>query len=295
MLDWQLANSFMGFMKALLEGQEQTQLQKLTFVLIGVAKPTDFLTGGYTWNIGQLIELTGLTGTCLPLQEGLKQISEQPEQLLEAILSWSGGQPFLTQLLCHLVVAGGKIRTNANVQTYVDRLVSKKVIGNWQRQDRQSHFQGINRWFLPNSGQKSWVKWVALSNYRQLLSQSSLEFKPSSKSQWELLLSDLATKDQGQVKIANRIYKQVFDLRWAEEKEQKLEGSSIAKSNSIYGRQVFMLVDQSASMLMKDMSAPTQTRYEYLQEILIGDVGTILDLEGPDQQTICNQIELFFI
>lgn len=50
------------------------------------------------FNIGRAISLAGFTPEeAAPLAAGLVGLAERPEQVLAAVLYWSGGQPFLTQ------------------------------------------------------------------------------------------------------------------------------------------------------------------------------------------------------
>ncbi len=57
------------------------------------------------FNIGYGIELTGFTfREAQPLATGLAAKSTNSQAILQAILNWNGGQPFLTQKLCHLTL-----------------------------------------------------------------------------------------------------------------------------------------------------------------------------------------------
>ncbi|MEM9276922.1 MAG: AAA-like domain-containing protein, partial [Cyanobacteria bacterium P01_F01_bin.143] len=87
---------------------DNLEYSRLAFVLIGVATPADLIQDKTRtpFNIGQGIELTGFTlQEALPLASGLRTKTNQPKKLLEPILSWTGGQPFLTQKICNLVLA----------------------------------------------------------------------------------------------------------------------------------------------------------------------------------------------
>ncbi|NEP45513.1 MAG: hypothetical protein F6K35_42385, partial [Okeania sp. SIO2H7] len=44
LINWNLQDSFIGFIKVLCESEGQTLLEKLTFVLLGVGKPSDWIT-----------------------------------------------------------------------------------------------------------------------------------------------------------------------------------------------------------------------------------------------------------
>jgi hypothetical protein len=81
--------------------------QRLTFALIGVATPYDLIQDkqGTPFNIGRAIELTGFKlEEAQPLIVGLVQKVSNPQEVLQEILVWTGGQPFLTQKVCQLVL-----------------------------------------------------------------------------------------------------------------------------------------------------------------------------------------------
>ncbi len=148
LIAWQLQNSFIGFLKSLSETRNEPALKQLAFVLLGVAKPSDLVTNYiYAFNFGEQIELSYLTGDCEPLQRGLENVTGNPARVLKAILSWTGGQPFLTQVLCDLVAKGSAISEDTNVEEYIDTLVQDEMLDNWRRQDWLNHFHGIENWF----------------------------------------------------------------------------------------------------------------------------------------------------
>src|SRR5262249_16914875 len=85
---------------------EHPLFQRLTFCLLGVATPSDLIrdTRITPFNIGKRIELADFTAEeAAPLAAGLRGhgASEQTAKvLLERILDWTGGHPYLTQRLC---------------------------------------------------------------------------------------------------------------------------------------------------------------------------------------------------
>ncbi len=67
-------------------------------MILGVAKPAEFLTDqGIVFNVGDRLEIEPLTGDCQELWSGIGEIINQPKQVIQLILQWTGGQPFLTQ------------------------------------------------------------------------------------------------------------------------------------------------------------------------------------------------------
>ncbi|KAM3097288.1 LuxR C-terminal-related transcriptional regulator [Phormidesmis sp. 146-35] len=70
------------------------------------------------------------------------------------------------------------------------------------------------------------------------------------------------------------------------------------KFETIYDRDVFILIDQSGSMVRKDADTGNQTRYSYLQEIIEGHVFAILSAQNKPcrrtAQKICDRISVYF-
>ena len=89
-----------------------SRLRRLSFVLIGVATPADLIRDPKRtpFNIGERVDVTDFTvREALPLAAGLGLASEQrqpkkEEQLLDRVLAWTGGHPYLTQRLCRALV-----------------------------------------------------------------------------------------------------------------------------------------------------------------------------------------------
>ncbi|PLZ80949.1 hypothetical protein CEN44_29050 [Fischerella muscicola CCMEE 5323] len=86
---------------------DQPVYNRLTFVLIGVATPSDLIADKKRtpFNIGRAIELQGFRlEEVSSLTQGLVGKVTNPQAVMGEILAWSGGQPFLTQKLCQLVI-----------------------------------------------------------------------------------------------------------------------------------------------------------------------------------------------
>src|SRR5262249_20453426 len=89
--------------------------QRLTFCLFGVATPSDLTRDTRTtpFNIGQRIELNDFTeAEAGSLAQGLGYSEPLARRLLERILYWTHGHPYLTQRLCQAVP-----RANQHSQT----------------------------------------------------------------------------------------------------------------------------------------------------------------------------------
>src|SRR5207247_1663132 len=82
------------------------EYQRLSFVLIGVATPSDLISDPQRTpcNIGQRVDLTDFTSDeALPLADGLSLPSDEARDVLCRVMHWTGGHPYLTQRLCHAI------------------------------------------------------------------------------------------------------------------------------------------------------------------------------------------------
>ncbi|WP_414587167.1 AAA-like domain-containing protein [Scytonema sp. PCC 10023] len=188
------------------------EYERLTFALFGVATPSDLITDPQRtpFNIGQAIQLNGFQiHEAQPLLYGLTEKVSNPQVLLKEVLAWTSGQPFLTQKLCKLIRrASSPIPTNNEAQ-WVEHLVRTCVIDNWESHDEPEHLRTIRDRIL-NSEQQP-VRLLQL--YQQILQQGEV-VSVDSPEERELLLSGLVVKQQGSLKVHNRIYELIFNPSW---------------------------------------------------------------------------------
>ncbi|MEH1928044.1 peptidoglycan-binding protein [Nostoc sp.] len=155
------------------------------------------------FNIGRAIELKGFElFEVQPLLEGLVGKVSNPQTILQEVVDWTGGQPFLTQKLCQLIPAGIEAGR-------VEELVRSHIIENWESQDEPEHLRTIRNQILKNEQHAG----RRLGLYQQILQQGEVAFDETSE-QMELRLSGLVVKQQNKLRIYNRIYKAVFDDNW---------------------------------------------------------------------------------
>ncbi|MEH1824048.1 MAG: AAA-like domain-containing protein [Nostoc sp.] len=217
--------------------------QRLGFALFGVASPSDLIADKRRtpFNIGTAIELYGFRlHEASPLLNGLKEAISQPEVVLQEVIYWTGGQPFLTQKLCQLVLqtasksSDRKIVLSPKTEAYwVEELVRSHIIQNWESQDEPEHLRTIRDRLLFNQQQAGRL----LSLYQQVLQAEEIEgwgdrkrkdtgnslyplppISPvptdDSREQTELLLSGLVEKYNGYLRIKNPIYRSIFNTEW---------------------------------------------------------------------------------
>ena len=183
------------------------EYRRLTWVLFGVATPGNLITNHERtpFNIGQSIQLEGFKEhEAQPLLQGLTENVSNPQTVLKEILSWTNGQPFLTQKICQLIRNSSSPIPNKREAESIENLERTKIIENWESQDQPEHLRTIRDRLL-----KSKQSARLLELYRQILHEGDVVAEDSPE-QRELLLSGLVVKQEGILKIHNRIYKSIF-------------------------------------------------------------------------------------
>ncbi|MBD2562726.1 MULTISPECIES: AAA family ATPase [Nostoc] len=191
------------------------EYRRLTFAFFGVATPSDLISDykRTPFNIGQSIQLEGFKeDEVYPLGEGLKEKVSEPiavRKVIREVLYWTNGQPFLTQKLCQLIRNSSSV-IPANIEAeWIEDLVRTNVINHWESQDEPEHLKTIRDRILNSHLQINKV----LELYRQILHQKEI-LSVDSPEEKELILSGLIIKQQGSLKVHNRIYKLIFDQNW---------------------------------------------------------------------------------
>jgi AAA-like domain/His Kinase A (phospho-acceptor) domain len=217
---------------------ENPNYQRLNWVLFGVATPSTLMQDPFLtpFNIGRVINLEGFRlAEVQPLIDGLEGKVSHPQIVLQDILEWTGGQPFLTQKLCRLVVERQGLEQSRSsdwtqdcsldqqlpianphlIQFFYDlstvaieKLVRSHILENWETQDEPEHLRTIRDRLLKNDHRQKLLKL-----YSRIL-QGERILHHDSLTERELFLSGLIKLDQGRLQVANRIYQEVFNLDW---------------------------------------------------------------------------------
>lgn len=193
---------------------DNPEYKRLTFALLGVATPSDLIQdkNRTPFNIGRAIELNGFQlEEAQLLAQGLVTKVGNPQAVLKEVWNWTGGQPFLIQKLCKLILSSDSSIPEGSEVKWVEELVRSQVIENWEFQDEPEHLRTIRDRILRREQLTSRL----LGLYQQILQRGEIAGNDS-LTQMELRLSGLVVKQQGKLRVYNRIYKAVFDQRWVE-------------------------------------------------------------------------------
>ncbi len=192
--------------------------RRLTFGILGVASPADLIADDKItpFNIGKAIDLTGFqVAEAQPLEVGLAPKSARPQKVLEEVLKWTGGQPFLTQKLCYLLSQTEAVIPEGEEVNWVAQLVRAQVLENWAEKDEPSHLRAIRDRILPPQETNMTYTGRLLGLYQQVLTAGEAGREAVDDSdELRLRLTGLVVKRHGRLQVYNRVYAEVFNAAW---------------------------------------------------------------------------------
>ncbi|QLE39600.1 hypothetical protein FD723_03200 [Nostoc sp. C052] len=152
---------------------DNPEYNRLTFCLLGVASPSNLIADKQRtpFNIGKAISLKSFQlHEAEPLEKGLHEKFNNPQAIIQEILQWTGGQPFLTQKLCQFMVEESEEENPRSVE----QVVRSRIIENWESLDEPEHLRTIQARILRDEQRAGYL----LELYQQVrLSEKEVEFK----------------------------------------------------------------------------------------------------------------------
>jgi outer membrane lipoprotein-sorting protein len=188
---------------------EDAAFNRLTFCLLGVATPSDLIRDTRTtpFNIGRRVELNDFTaGEAAPLANGLGREQRVAGKLLERILHWTNGHPYLTQRLCQAIAQD----LTATGPAGVDQRCEALFLSNRAR-ERDDNLLFVRERILRSEADLAGL----LSLYDQVRAGKRTRDDETNPFVRILRLSGIVRVAQGFLSVRNRVYHQVFDREWA--------------------------------------------------------------------------------
>jgi hypothetical protein len=211
---------------------EVPEFNRLTFCLLGVASPSDLIRDTRTtpFNIGRRIELTDFSeAEAAPLAQGLAPEEHQGKTLLQRVLFWTGGHPYLTQRLCQAVAGQsttGDRRPTTDENPVLPLLPSSVVSRRSSVVDQRCEALFLSAAARERDDNLVFVRDRLLRNeadpaslmglYRKVRSGQCVPVDDANPLIDLLRLSGIVRVEDGCLKIRNRIYERVFDDDWVE-------------------------------------------------------------------------------
>ncbi|MEZ4658282.1 MAG: AAA-like domain-containing protein [Caldilineaceae bacterium] len=188
--------------------------ERITFVLLGVAAPTDLLQNRNLtpFNIGHPVTLSELTrADAQPLAAGLEQrYPGHGDAMLDRIFHWTSGHPYLTQKICAEMVTRADLTGLQNLSgldQQVDHIVQRLFLD----KDAQNE---DNLQFVRSNVEASRERRRLLQLYRRVYAEEQVGDDDRSPQQGRLKLIGLVRAADGRLHVRNRIYRTVFNEAW---------------------------------------------------------------------------------
>lgn len=185
---------------------EDPRFENLTFCLLGVATPADLIRDNRNtpFNIGNRIELTDFTREeAEPLARGLKL--PRAENVLDRVLFWTNGHPYLTQRHCQIISDGMSV----NEPEEVDRVCSDLFLSSRARERDDNLLYVRDRLLRSETDLAS-----LLETYVHIHNGEPVRDDETNPLLDVLRLSGITQVVNGSHRVRNRIYSRVFDGAW---------------------------------------------------------------------------------
>jgi len=186
-------------------------LERLSFVLIGVAHPSDLIQNPEKtpFNIASRVELTDFTfEEARPLAQGLDRTPKEGERALRQILVWTGGHPYLTLKLCQAVA---EEHAKGDGGDTVKHVVNRTFLGQPNKDPNLQFVRDMLTIRAPEQHRAG-----VLSAYRNIRNGFPVRDEEH-PIQDHLRLSGVVRHERGRLRLRNRLYGAVFDKKWIAE------------------------------------------------------------------------------
>jgi hypothetical protein len=209
---------------------QDPEFQRLTFCLLGVATPSNLIEDTRTtpFNIGRRIELSDFTeGEAAPLAQGLGREPRTGAFLLQRIVHWTDGHPFLTQRLCRAVAADESVVDAAGVDRQCEALFLSS-----RAQERDDNLLFVRERLLNSEVDLAGL----LEIYAQVRRGQKVPDDELDPFVGILRLAGIVRPDAGVLLVRNRIYERVFDQEWV---TAHMPGAELRRQREAFRRGVW--------------------------------------------------------
>lgn len=228
-LPFSLDEFFAGIRSCYNHRSVSSELKRLTFCVCGAATPAELIRDSRMapFNVGKRIQLRDFTESEARLLScGLNRDLTLGLALIERIFYWTGGQPYLTQLLCESVADDKKIKRTGDI----DRLCESRFF----KDSAGDHYLArVSRRILRADVNDEEKLASRLDLYGQIRRGKTVPDDEADPIATELLLSGIVRPEEGRLRVANRICAGVFDLEWV---RKFMPGAELRRQREAYRR-----------------------------------------------------------
>ena len=194
---------------------EDPAFEQLTFCLLGVATPADLMRDSHTtpFNLGRRVELADFSAEqAAALAQWLApgQPRGFADALLQRILYWTHGHPYLTQRLCRAIAQHLENHTaNRLPEQLVDNTCEELFLSPRARETDDNLLYVRERLCRTESDLAS-----LLELYEEIHAGGQVSDDELNDLVNQLRLAGVVRADRRQLVVRNRIYEQIFDRKW---------------------------------------------------------------------------------
>ena len=127
------------------------------------------------------------------------------------IAEWAGSSPELTEVLCQCAVQYATQLSEGEVESALDKVIRQEILRDWESSLAAPHLSAVQDVILRHDRRDS-----VLITYIQILQRGSVK-ADGSPEQGTLLESGVVEATDGRIRVANKLYAEVFDLDWVEQ------------------------------------------------------------------------------
>ncbi|MEM1242149.1 MAG: AAA-like domain-containing protein [Cyanobacteria bacterium P01_H01_bin.26] len=197
---------------------QNSDLGRLSVVLIGVASPGDLISDPQRtpFNVGRRVNLTDFSREeAQGFAAGLSESPDKAQEILQWVMQWTGGHPYLTQRLCQGVVESERTEWSAAA---VERLVEDLFLTAGVRNDNNLLF--VRDMLVRRTPDENGSVYEVLTTYSEIWRERELVLdEEQSLIKSHLKLAGVVRRDEmkGSLYVSNEIYRGVFDQGWVKE------------------------------------------------------------------------------
>jgi hypothetical protein len=196
---------------------QDPELNRLVFCLLGVAAPFQLMKDAKRtpFNIGRRIELVDFSRTeAQPLARGLALLcpacqSLDTDKLLDRIVHWTHGHPYLTQRLCRAVVESAQAGDRGNEEPLIDRLC-EALFFSARSAETDDNLVFVRERLLRTEADLASL----LEVYERVLGGELVPDNPLDGFVNQLHMAGIVRVESQGLAVRNRIYERVFDRPW---------------------------------------------------------------------------------
>ncbi|MCX6360851.1 MAG: AAA-like domain-containing protein [Armatimonadetes bacterium] len=223
---------------------------RVTFCLLGAASPGDLIGDPRVtpFNVGRRIELADFTREeAQSLAPGLAAGGDggaaprrlrEAGRLLDRVMHWTGGHPYLTQRLCKAVAGSPRGRVRRTVDQACRGLFLRDRAG-----EADPNLSFVHQRLLRDRTDTADL----LALYGQVLAGVRVAEDERDPLIALLLISGLVRRAGGRLRVRNRIYRRIFDAGWI---SRGMPGAELQRLRSAYRRGAVRTAAAAAAILL---------------------------------------------